>query len=338
MRRTTQGIKDGLLIDYDESRINYAPVAPVVEKGEMRLDPKLLLEFAVIAEERSFTKAAARLRVAQPWLSTRLHRLEEQLGFQVLQRTTRNVTLTERGASLFEAAREVLRASEDANALAEQLRRIHPVQRLRIGAAPYTKVIRQRRDLIERFTSMSPDTSLELETGWSLSLLDRLAAGQIDLSFMMGSFDHNVFESIRLRDIGVALTVAKGHEFDARSVIHPTALKGRSIQVFTRSLNPRLWDDLYAPLIQAGARFIEVPEMAEGAPDAMDDTRSIAAFFDLSEDPAATPGISRRRLAGETTVPFSLLRRRGTSSVASEVFWGLAGPTDATEPASGGDL
>jgi DNA-binding transcriptional LysR family regulator len=286
----------------------------------VRVDPKLLIDFAVIAEERSFTRAAARLRVAQPWLSTRLHRLEELLGFQLFVRTTRNVTLTDRGAELFLAAQEVHRASETANALALQLRR-SSVQRLRIGAAPYTKIMRQRRELIERFTSLGTNTSLELETGWSLSLIDRLKAGEIDLTFMMGSFDNDLFDDVCLRRVGVALTVAKGHPFSTLPSIEPGMLAGRLVQVFTRSLNPRLWDDLYAPLIAAGARFVEAPEMAEGAPDTMENDQSIAAFFDFSSDETPPVNVSRIRLSDSPSIPFSLLRRRSESSSAAATFW-----------------
>ncbi|KGI83710.1 hypothetical protein JY98_16460, partial [Exiguobacterium mexicanum] len=73
----------------------------------MKLDPRLVVQFAIIAEEGSFTRAAERLHVAQPWLSARLKKFEEQLGFPLFTRNTRNITLTKQGYELLQAARSV---------------------------------------------------------------------------------------------------------------------------------------------------------------------------------------------------------------------------------------
>ena len=89
----------------------------------IRLDPKLMIAFAVIAQERSFTRAAERLRVAQPWLSARFAKLESLLGFRLLDRTTRSVTLTDRGATLLPVAEEMLRVSQQADRLSLQIGR-----------------------------------------------------------------------------------------------------------------------------------------------------------------------------------------------------------------------
>ncbi|MGJ4946237.1 LysR family transcriptional regulator [Bradyrhizobium sp. HKCCYLS1011] len=59
-----------------------------------------LLWFLAVAKERSFTKAAARLGIAQSTLSHTIKRLEDQMGIQLLMRTTRSVGLTEAGERL----------------------------------------------------------------------------------------------------------------------------------------------------------------------------------------------------------------------------------------------
>ncbi|MBX6389160.1 MAG: LysR family transcriptional regulator [Frankia sp.] len=64
--------------------------------------------FVAVAEERSFTAAAARLRVAQPSLSQQVRALERQLGADLLERTSRGVTLTPAGRAFLDAARGVL--------------------------------------------------------------------------------------------------------------------------------------------------------------------------------------------------------------------------------------
>lgn len=59
----------------------------------MKRDLRLTLYFAAVAEEGSFTRAAERLRIAQPWLSTQIRKLQDQLGFALFARTTRRVPL-----------------------------------------------------------------------------------------------------------------------------------------------------------------------------------------------------------------------------------------------------
>src|SRR5919112_3887837 len=59
-----------------------------------------LLWFLAVARERSFTKAAAKLGIAQSTLSHTIKRLETQMGIRLLTRTTRSVGLTEAGERL----------------------------------------------------------------------------------------------------------------------------------------------------------------------------------------------------------------------------------------------
>lgn len=68
-----------------------------------RQDFNDLLWFLAVAKERSFTKAAAKLGIAQSTLSHTIKRLEAQMGIRLLARTTRNVALTEAGERLRES-------------------------------------------------------------------------------------------------------------------------------------------------------------------------------------------------------------------------------------------
>lgn len=67
-----------------------------------------LAAFAAVAEERSFTRAAARLGTSQSAISHTVRRLEERLGVKLLSRTTRNVGVTDAGEQLLAAVRPAL--------------------------------------------------------------------------------------------------------------------------------------------------------------------------------------------------------------------------------------
>src|SRR4051812_2692098 len=80
-----------------------------------------LRNFVAIAEERSFTRAAERLWVAQPGLSAQIRRLEEELGVQLFARHTRGVDMTDAGELFLERARVAIAAADHALATGEQL-------------------------------------------------------------------------------------------------------------------------------------------------------------------------------------------------------------------------
>jgi DNA-binding transcriptional LysR family regulator len=78
------------------------------------MDTRKLEVFLVVAEERSFTKAAARLHIVQSGVSTSVRSLERELGAPLFDRTTQRVSLTEAGRALAPEARRVLSAVRDA--------------------------------------------------------------------------------------------------------------------------------------------------------------------------------------------------------------------------------
>lgn len=76
------------------------------------LNLNLLRSFFMIADERSLTRAAARLNMSQPSVSQALQRLEEQLACQLVLRGSRKFELTARGQKVYEECGEIFRAVE----------------------------------------------------------------------------------------------------------------------------------------------------------------------------------------------------------------------------------
>ena len=69
--------------------------------------------FVTVAQERNFTRAAERLHVAQPALSRQVRLLEQELGVELLHRTTHEFELTEAGEFLLERGPMVLSAADE---------------------------------------------------------------------------------------------------------------------------------------------------------------------------------------------------------------------------------
>ena len=76
------------------------------------MELRQLRYFVTVVEEANFTRAAARLHLAQPGLSAQIRQLEHELGQQLLDRGGRSVTLTEVGAAVLPHARAALAATE----------------------------------------------------------------------------------------------------------------------------------------------------------------------------------------------------------------------------------
>jgi DNA-binding transcriptional LysR family regulator len=84
------------------------------------MDSRELAYFVAVAEERNFTRAAARLGIAQPPLSRAIHRLERRLGVRLLERTSRQVSLTRAGEVLLREGRKALSTLAEAEGLAQR--------------------------------------------------------------------------------------------------------------------------------------------------------------------------------------------------------------------------
>src|SRR4051812_17630972 len=94
-----------------------------------------LTAFAALGDELHFTRAAARVHVAQPALSKRIQQLERAIGLRLFARSRRGVQLTPAGDILLAYARQVLSATDALAVMATRLR-AGETGRLRVGFTP----------------------------------------------------------------------------------------------------------------------------------------------------------------------------------------------------------
>lgn len=133
--------------------------------------------FAVVAEEKSFTRAAAKLGTSQSSLSHTVRRLEARLGVRLLTRTTRNVAPTEAGERLLATLRPALESIGAELASLSELRE-KPAGTIRITTSEHAAAT-ILWPALERLLPQYPDINIELSIDSSLRdiVADRFDAG-----------------------------------------------------------------------------------------------------------------------------------------------------------------
>jgi DNA-binding transcriptional LysR family regulator len=139
--------------------------------------------FQVVGEVLNFTKAAARLRVAQPALSRQVQDLEDEIGVDLLRRSPRGVTLTAEGKLFLEEARELLKRVDESVEKTRALAR-GEYGELHIGYIPIpTAEILPRA--LEAFRNAVPRVKLVLHDLSTNELIARLRDCTLELAIMV---------------------------------------------------------------------------------------------------------------------------------------------------------
>jgi LysR family transcriptional regulator for bpeEF and oprC len=153
-----------------------------------------VVPFVMVAEELSFRKAAARLGVSAAAISKAVKLLEEELGVSLLQRTSRDVALTQEGEAFLERCQEAILALKGARQEASDARST-PRGQLSISASFIVAqwVIRAMQPLAARHPKLS----------FVLSVTDRLARfveDDIDVAIRVGPLQDSALSAKRLRE------------------------------------------------------------------------------------------------------------------------------------------
>lgn len=138
------------------------------------LDVDSVHAFITIADFQSFTRAAEALATTQGAISVRLKRLEERLGYKLIERTPRQVRLSAAGALFLQPAREFI-VAHDRAVLALSC----PCRRFRLGIAEHVAGP-EIPTLLARLNERDPALTIEVRIENSRALLDAFDRGELD--------------------------------------------------------------------------------------------------------------------------------------------------------------
>jgi DNA-binding transcriptional LysR family regulator len=278
--------------------------------------------FVAIAEERNFTRAAERLWVAQPGLSTQIRRLEAELGITLFTRHTRGVDLTEAGELFLERARTVLAAADNALAIGRDLQ-AGLVGSVRLGLADEAHAVATPR-LLAAFGREHPDVELSVVTSYSGALLRDLRDGRLDAVIAPAGFASDL-RSLRISSEPWAVLVAPGHRLAAPGPISADALHGEPI-VVTGHRDGAGSDRAVSELLDGlGVSPVLVPGGPGPALHA-----AVTAGDALALGSAPTGGLIARPLTPTRRVRFALMWRDESPSPALRELIASAGAVTET--------
>ncbi|RDI95110.1 LysR family transcriptional regulator [Meiothermus sp. QL-1] len=206
----------------------------------MRLNPRYLVVFCVVAELRSLSRAAEVLNLSQPAVSKTLKALEDAVRQPLYQRTSQGIALTEAGKALLPYACAVNRSLAHALRFIEERRR-RRVLRLEVGLS-WSLIPRYQNTLLAWASSPEARCEFQLTNGTTLELLEKVYQRDIALALVLGGTDDlpEPLMAHRISSDEMVLLVAPDHPWAQLGGVALGQLEGMPILVPQRNSRLRL--------------------------------------------------------------------------------------------------
>jgi DNA-binding transcriptional LysR family regulator len=228
----------------------------------------LLETFVAVAEERSFSRAAARLHRTQPAVSQAIAKLEAELGEVLLDRSSRDATLTDAGEVLRKYAVRMLNLRSEASGALSELRELHR-GRLNLAANEYT--VLYLLPLLDAYRRRNPHIKIAVQRSLASRIPDEVLLHSVEIGVLSFKPDDPQIESVMVYRDELCLVVNPRHPFAAAGevsirqlgaqnfVAHnvPSPQRQKVIQAFRNHRTP-LQMGVELPSLEAIKRFVEM--------------------------------------------------------------------------------
>lgn len=213
------------------------------------MDIRQLRYFVAVAEELHFTRAAARLHIAQSALSSQVRQLERELGGDLLVRTKRRVQLTPAGETLLAEGREILAAVEETVNHTRALLRGQGNALVvgSLGPAPGGILA----PVLARFNSRHPDSSIEMRAFDFNEALRGLRERRADIAFLYEPLDEPDLTITPLLAESRVVVLSRHHRLARRKSLRPADLADETFVTQPLSISPE-WRDFWLLTEQIG--------------------------------------------------------------------------------------
>ena len=179
------------------------------------MDIKQLTYFITIVEEGNITRAANKLHMAQPPLSTQLKLLEDELGTKLLERGARKVNLTDAGKILYKRAKHILEITNSTTKEIEEFRKgIQGTLRLGTISSSGTALLSSR---VIEFNKKYPNIKFEIHEGNTYDVLEMINSGIIEVGIVRTPFNSQNLECLFLDSEPMIAVMNKDYDFKNES-------------------------------------------------------------------------------------------------------------------------
>lgn len=283
--------------------------------------------FVAVAEELSFTRAAARLHIGQPPLSHQIQQLESEVGAQLLDRSKRWVRLTQAGKLFLEDARRVLALSEQAMQTARRAERGEAGE-LRVGFTYSTPLTPLFASVVNRYRQQYPGVTLTLHELPTVPQIAAIAERELDLGLVRPP-DISIPDSVSLtalRHDPLALVLPSGHPLASQPSVSIRDLRDQPLVMYPRTTGTGIYPQIFRLCRAAGFQ----PSIAMEAGEASTIIGLVAAGCGISILPASfeiirMAGVCYRPLSdAAATTALMLAQRKDETSPLVAAFVAIA--------------
>lgn len=278
--------------------------------------------FLAVAEEKHFTRAAAKLGIGQPPLSQQIKDLEEEVGAPLFRRLHHGAELTPAGVAFHDEVRTMPAIAERAVRAARRAARGETGQ-LKVGftaSAAFSVVVPKA---VRSFRRAYPDVDLVLEEGNTTNLVAGLETGAIDIAFLRPGFEGaDQFQTRLLSEEPMVVALPSDHRCAKQKTVKLSDLSEDQLVLFPRSIGSKLYDTVVAACRDAGFE----PRMGQVAPQIASVVNLVAAELGYSIVPASmaqvrVKGVTYRSIEGDAPMArLALTYRKGSVSPIARNF------------------
>jgi len=191
--------------------------------------------FIAVADARSFTQGARRLEVSSAQVSKLVARLENRLGARLLNRTTRDVSLTDTGRAFLERARQIV---EDFQSLESSVREQGGPRGLLRISAPITFGTAELTPALLDFAAAYPDVSLDVS---STDRMVNLVEDGFDVAVRVGQLGDSSLVARKLAAVRMVTCAAPDYLAQAGTPLTLEELATHEAIIDTNVADPALW-------------------------------------------------------------------------------------------------
>jgi DNA-binding transcriptional LysR family regulator len=231
------------------------------------MDINQLEVLAVVAREKSFSRAAESLNRTQPAISQAVRRLEQEIGEKLFDRSSKDGTLTLAGEVLLDYAKQMLNLRLTAQNAIKEMRDLHH-GKVTISANEHT--VFYLLPIVQEFRRLYPLVKIEVQRGVASRIPKEVMAREVELGIISFKPNDNSVKSISVGTDELALIVSPNHSLANKSSVSvkelgvetfiahnaPSPYRQKVIETFEKH-NTRLNISVELPSLEAIKRLVE---------------------------------------------------------------------------------